>query len=102
MIYFKCDITLFRWKFNFLTHLIISSFKVYYNKKTATLALTDNMPYFDIFNELIREMLVSHALAKKDGLISNPDQLYRQIFYNRAMQEKLRRNIVRKPYWLGF
>lgn len=79
-----------------------TTLKIYYNKKTGTLALTDNMPYSDIFNELIREMLVLHAKAKKEGRVSNPDTLFTEIFRTRAMQENLRRDWTKRPYWLGF
>lgn len=75
---------------------------IYYNKKTGTLSLTDNLPYNDIFNEFFRELLILHAKAKKEGRVSRPDSLYHDMFKNRAMQENLRRDWVKRPYWLGF
>lgn len=75
---------------------------IYYNKKTATLALTDNMPYNSFFDEFLREMVVLHAHAKKEGRVSRPDSMYYDIFKGRAMQEQLRRDWVKRPYWLGY
>lgn len=76
--------------------------EITYNKKTAALALTDSMPYSDVFNEIFRELLVMHARAKKDGQLANVDRYYNDIFKSRAMQENLRRNFVIKPYVKDF
>jgi hypothetical protein len=79
-----------------------TTLKIYYNKKTAVLTLTDDMPYNDIFNEVFREMLVLHAKAKKEGRVSRSDSLYSEFFRTRALQENTRRDWVKRPYWLGF
>jgi hypothetical protein len=79
-----------------------TNLNIYYNLKTAALALTDSMPYNDVFNEFFRELLVLHAKAKKGGKVSRPDSIYHDMFKNRAMQENLRRDWVKKPYWLGY
>lgn len=78
------------------------SLEIYYNKKTGELTLTNDMPYNDIFNEDIREMLVLHAKAKKSGRISRADSFYSDVFRQRAMAENLRRQHLPKYYWLGF
>jgi len=79
-----------------------TDFKIYYNKKTATLALTDDMPYTDIFNEFFREMLILMARGRKNGLTSI-DSSIGQMFKARAMQEEIGREFVPKPYiYWGF
>ena len=75
---------------------------IYYNKKNAALELTDSMPYFSIFDELFRELLVGNAKAKKEGRISRSDGFYSELFRRRAMQENLRRSYVPKPYHKDF
>ena len=71
---------------------------IYYDKKTATLALSDSMPYFDLFNEFIRESMIMAAKAKKEGLMSRPDAMFTEMFRSRAMQEEIARGFVPKPY----
>ena len=70
---------------------------IYYDKKTADLALTDSMPYTDIFNEFLREMLVLCAKAKKQGLMKRSDVAFNEMFKRRAMQEEISRGFIPKP-----
>jgi hypothetical protein len=72
---------------------------------THTLAFTnstDMMPYNGHFDELIREMLVMTARARKDGSPGRTETIYTEIFRKRAMEEAIRKNFVPKIYWLGF
>lgn len=69
---------------------------------TNTVSQTDVMPYNDIYNELLREMMVMCAKAKKEGVIEQPEAVYQQIFRGRATQEELRRGFNPTPYYLGF
>jgi hypothetical protein len=69
-----------------------------YDKKTAVLALTDNMPYSDRFNEFLREMLVMCAKAKKEGILDEADTALNQMFHARAMQEEISRGFIPKNY----
>lgn len=71
---------------------------IQYNKKTATLALTDSMPFDDIFNESIRELMVLYAMARKDKRVSQTNDLMRSVFEKRAMEETIRRGFVPTPY----
>lgn len=75
-----------------------TDFNIYYDKKTATLALTDDMPYSDRFNEFLREMLVMTAKAKKEGILSRADGAFNTMFRARAMQEEISRGFIPKPY----
>ena len=71
---------------------------IYYDKKSATLTLSDSMPYNDRFNEFIREMLVMTAKAKKEGVLSRSDSALNTLFRARAMQEEISRGFIPKPY----
>ena len=71
---------------------------IYYDKKSAKLGLTEAMPFFDIFNEFIREMLVMTAKAKAMGAVEKSDQLFQSLFRTRAMHEEIARGFVPKPY----
>jgi hypothetical protein len=72
---------------------------IYYDKKTATLSLSDSMPYDDIFNEFLREMLVLNAKAKKQGLMNRTDTAFNEMFKRRAMQETISRGFIPKHPW---
>jgi hypothetical protein len=76
----------------------VKQMTVHYDKKSATLALTDSMPFGDRFNEFIREMLVLCAKAKKEGVLERSDQALSSMFRSRAMHEEIARGYVRKPY----
>jgi hypothetical protein len=69
---------------------------------TQTVSQTDVMPYDSIFDEFLREMLVMHAKAKKEGAIEKSEIFYNQIFKGRAMQEEIRRGYIPRPYYLEF
>ena len=71
---------------------------IYYDKKSAVLTLSSSMPYFDIFNEFFREMMVTAAKAKKEGVLDRADSLFTEMFRSRAMQEEISRGFVPKPY----
>jgi hypothetical protein len=78
-----------------------TSLIIYYNKKTADLALTDSMPYSDIFNEFFRSQLITYAKSKQDGA-NQGDQLDVSIFNRRAREEVIRRNFNKKYYHIDF
>lgn len=69
---------------------------------THTINHIDVMPYNDMYNEFLREMLVMHAKAKKEGVIEQSEALYDAIFRGRMMQEEIRRGFIPKPYYTGF
>ena len=69
-----------------------------YDQKSATLTLISSMPYFDIFNEFFREMMVMTAKAKKEGILGKADMLFNSMFRSRAMQEEIQRGFIPKPY----
>ena len=75
---------------------------LYYNKKTAVLALTDDMPYNDTFNEVFRELLVMHAKAKKEGGIAPSEQMYSAVFRRVALETQIRTDFKPKYYRIGF
>ena len=76
---------------------------IYYDKKTASLALGDSMPYNDLFNEFFREMMVMTAKAKKEGILDRADATLNEMFRSRAMTETIQRGFVPKPYvYWGF
>jgi hypothetical protein len=71
---------------------------IYYDKKTAALTLSSNMPYADIFNEFLREMLVMCAKAKKEGLVDRADVTFQNLFRMRAHRETIARSFIPWPY----
>lgn len=75
---------------------------VYYNKKIASLAVTDSMPYNDVFNDLIREMLIMYAQARKDNTQASVNAVMRNLFKRKAMEETLRRGHIPKSYYIDF
>ena len=76
---------------------------IYYDKKTATLVVGDDMPYRDRFNEFLREMLVQTAKGKKNDNATKSDQLFTSLFRQRLMQEEIARGFIPKPYiYWGF
>lgn len=72
---------------------------IYYDSKTAELTLSSSMPYNDIYNEFIREMLVLCAKAKKKGLMDRPELAFNATFRRRAMQEEISRKFIPKNPW---
>jgi hypothetical protein len=79
----------------------VKNLLIEYDKKTAALELTDNMPYTSRFDEFFREMVVAHAKAKKEGVVDKSDIMWNDMFRQRAMQEEISRGFVPKayPYW---
>lgn len=75
---------------------------IHYNKKTATLAVTDSMPYNDIFNEVIREATVRYARSKAAGQLDNIDNLYYGMFKQAVFAENMRRNYRPKSYHMDW
>jgi hypothetical protein len=75
-----------------------TNLSIYYDKKTADLALTDSMPYRDRYNEHIRETLVQCAKGKKNDNASRSDSLFNNLFEARVMQEEIARGFIPKPY----
>ena len=78
------------------------SVEVSYNKTTPTLALTDNMPYADKFNQIFRELLVMHAKAKKEGGIAPAEQTYHAMFRAKAFADQIRQDYIPKRFKLDF
>jgi hypothetical protein len=80
-----------------------TNFNIYYDKKSAVLTLSSNMPYNDRFNEFFREMMVMTAKAKKEGILDRADSVLNEMFRSRAMQEEIQRGFIPKPYiYWGF
>jgi len=75
-----------------------TDFVIYYDKKTGTLTLSDNMPYNDLFNGFLREMLVQTAKAKKDERLNKSADIMTRLFKERAMHEVIAREFVPKQY----
>jgi len=76
---------------------------IYYDKKSDSLALTDDMPYNDRFNEFFREMMVMTAKAKKEGIMDKADAMLNEMFRSRAMTEEIQRGFIPKSYiYWGF
>ena len=79
-------------------HTFADAITIFYDKKTAGLALTDSMPYNSIFDEFLREMLVLCAKAKKEGIISRADGVFNSLFKQRVMQEEISRSFIPRNY----
>lgn len=73
-----------------------------YNKLTATLTTSSNMPYNNAFNEFFRELLVMHAKAKKEGTIAPTEQTYSAMFRKAAYEQTIRADFQPKYYKLDF
>jgi hypothetical protein len=56
------------------------------------------MPYSNRFNEFFREMMVTTAKGKKQGILSKTDGVFTEMFRSRAMQEEISRGFIPKPY----
>jgi hypothetical protein len=76
--------------------------RVFYNKTTATLATTSNMPYADKFNQIFRELLVMHAKAKKEGAMGPAEQTYHAMFRAKAFADQIRQDYIPKRFKLDF
>lgn len=74
----------------------------YYHVRTATLAVTDNMPFNDVFNEFFREAIVSMAQKAKDNQITPVDQQFYSTFKHIAERYVISRNKNLKKYWKDF
>lgn len=74
----------------------------YYNSKSAALTIASTTPYNGIFDDMLREMLVMHAKAKKEGLIGKSEMQYSELARKRIMEIDLRRRFVKKPYYIDF
>jgi len=83
---------------NFHLYNWLDCLTIFYDKKTAVLTLTDSMPYNDIFNEFLREMLVLCAKAKKEGIINRADGVFNSLFKQRVMQEEISRSFIPRNY----
>lgn len=75
---------------------------IHYNKRTAILTETDNMPFNDIFNEQIREATARYARSKATGQPDQVDTTYYMIFKQAAFSENLRRNWKPRPYYMDW
>lgn len=74
----------------------------YYNKRIGTVTSTTSTPFNGIFDDSIREMLVMHAKAKKEGNLGKAEMLYGEMFRKRAMEIELRRSFVPDTYVRNF
>lgn len=74
---------------------------IYYNKKTAVLTATDDMPYDDIFNEFFRSQLSVYSKMRA-GLPAQGDSMDSSTFRKRAMEEVIRRGFNPRPYYIDF
>lgn len=75
---------------------------VTYDKWTGDLALTDNMPYSDDFNNyLVQGTSMFATSAKKDQVIP-VDQQVHQLFRSELTRNVVVRNFVRRPYTMDF
>jgi len=77
---------------------IHTDFVIYYDKKTGTLTLSDDMPYNGVFDGFLREMLVETAMAKKNDALSRAADTMQRIFKERAMHEVIAREFVPRKY----
>lgn len=73
-----------------------------FHQKSATLAIGDNMPYNDTFNEYLREAVVSMAQKAKDNQITNIDQQFYGTFKNIALRYVVSRNMKYRNYHKDF
>jgi hypothetical protein len=69
---------------------------------TNTISLTEYTPYNGRFDNLLREAVVMTAKAKKEGVIEQPEIMYKGLFNRRAMEQTIRRNFVPKEYYIDF
>lgn len=74
----------------------------YYNSKIGAVVAAGTTPYNGIFDDSIREMLVMHAKAKKEGKTDRAEMIYSEMFRKRAMEIEIRRAFVPKIYVLDF
>lgn len=75
---------------------------VYYHIRSATLAIGDNMPYSDTFNEYLREAIISMAQKTRDKQITNVDQQFYSTFKHIAERYVISRNTERRKYGIDF
>jgi len=78
------------------------SLTCYYNSKTGTVTASSTTPYNGIFDDSLREMLVMHAKAKKEGLLAKSEMMYSELFRKRAMEIEIRRSFIPKTYSIDF
>ena len=83
---------------NFKLYNFSDTLTIFYDTKTTALSLSDSMPYNDMFNEFLREMLVLCAKAKKEGIINRADGVFNSLFKQRVMQEEISRSFIPRPY----
>jgi len=79
-------------------HTFSDTISIFYDTKTTALSLSDSMPYDDMFNEFLREMLVLCAKAKKEGIINRADGVFNNLFKMRVMQEEISRSYIPRYY----
>jgi len=75
---------------------------IHYNTKQADLALTDSMPYNDMYNDVIRDALVEQAIARKGDRSERLDKKWIMMCKQAVAAETVRRSFVPKPYHLDF
>jgi len=75
---------------------------VYFHQRTDTLASDDDMPYNDVFNEYIREAIVTMAQKAKDNKIAGPDQQFYATFKAIAERYVITRNTRFRNFHIDF
>ena len=75
---------------------------VYFHQKTDALALTDNMPFNGVFDEFIRESIVSMAFRTKDKAIPAVDQQFYGTFKRIAERYVITRNMRHRTHYIDF
>lgn len=75
---------------------------VYFHQRTATLTATDSMPYNDVFNEYVREAIVTMAQKAKDNKIPGVDQQFYATFKAIAERYVITRNTHFQNFHIDF
>jgi hypothetical protein len=74
----------------------------WYYKQTGTVTGATSTPYGGLVDDWLRELLVAHARAKKEGSVSKSDMQYGEMAKKKAMELHIGHTFVPKPYRLDF
>lgn len=75
---------------------------VYFMQRTATLALTDDMPYNSLFDEFFREAIVTMAHKAVDNKVPGVDGQFYASFKAMAERHVISRNMKYKNFYIDF